>query len=72
MTTYPLAHIFTGSFGLQTTDPAQWLVLFISLGLLTGQLLYFARAGRQEAALNLAGRREIGLQASLGFARFLV
>jgi hypothetical protein len=56
MTTYPLAHIFTGSFGLQTTDPAQWLVLFISLGLLTGQLLYFARAGRQASPGEALGR----------------
>ncbi|HWW09975.1 MAG TPA: hypothetical protein VNY76_06985 [Candidatus Acidoferrales bacterium] len=60
MTTYALntvlAHLFTGSFGLQTTDPAQWLVLFISLGLLTGQLLYFARAGRQGSPGTALGR----------------
>jgi len=56
MTTPALAHLFSGSFGLQTTDPLQWLVLAISLGLLGGQLAYFARAGRQASPGAALGR----------------
>ena len=62
MTTYAhnavLAHLFSGSFGVQTTDPLQWLVLAISFGLLAGQLAYFARAGRQASPGATLGRIE--------------
>src|SRR6202048_1568730 len=58
MTTPALAPLFSGSFGLQTTDPLQWLVLAISFGLLAGQLAYFARAGRQASPDATLGRIE--------------
>jgi uncharacterized membrane protein len=56
MTTPALAHLFSGNFALQTSDPLQWLALVISLGLLTGQLAYFARAGRRASPGAELGR----------------
>lgn len=55
-----LLHIFSGSFGLQTNNPVEWLVLFFVLAWLATEMWWFRRAGRRELGDDTRTLKAVG------------